>query len=555
MNRISTLASILLMAAPLMAVAQQLAPQSLSSGFYYSKPAGAMYRNQGADQLYFPYKAESATYLIMPAWSDATFADRSTSTDGHLWYTGTLPFSTDVCYQTTGTTLTLQTLDGTPQPAPWLCPTSDLEAINAIIGSEDFYPTQMPAFCAGFTTNNNWQNYPAYADCYTRLAADSIGALGFLDDMCNSYLVQWGSSSAWTGNLYAYGSCSYSQSGRQGRVSRVYQDYPAPASPLYVEQIILHGMTSRYQANEDGSYDPIAPLPTTEEGEDSLYIRIYSIETGAELAVLSCTPSNGEIAVRPGVQPTTNVTSRGIMNVVYTFTRKEYSGWPPMEHTVPFVIDEPFRLEVEGLDQDDIDVGLMGYKAQDQDAEAFRTDDGKYRRAHSVITLTDGTEYTYPATEASTLNDLKVLYATFIGMMDQVEVVTQYEDGTALVHTGTAWSDGQTMMPFYELAGNIPSWVTGFRYSEVAPRQYLLQVVTEEAAVGEEPGTADLYLKGRGITSTGTIHVVQQAAQSGIESISSDAPVPSTRYTLSGRRAGASERGILIEGGRIVSRQ
>ena len=535
----------------------------------YSKPEGALYLATDKEG-----RGYYATRLIVTPWENFTYKNISTKPDETIWKT----YNYQVEAYTTATPEEDNTYSGSLDPGyyshtPMLL---NFEATDT--------------FQIGYT-NNSYARDPAYADYSTdpTVHVDSITTLAFTDWHNGGY--GWGSID--TGYLYGTGGVQWTDpetgTAYAGKVWALRQDYPAPMTPLYIEDIYL-----------DIKSQTKNPLPDGKQ----LILYVIDTESGEDIAVIPVT--NADITKEEGQYAEGTSTYAALTgeyaNYQIVFTQKEQDDYGT-EYTVPIVVEKAFTLMLTGLDQEGVDFGTNSVEYC-YDASGVETADTELRSGRFVfedeatgesIALGYGDHIpfnftgmldainvaenlaTYDQTTGEVdqqFTDCNVLYVTNDGTQSLVLLDEQgsYIPGV-MVYTAQPWVN-EDNDEFYFI-DEYPDWITeivvdGSNYGHTAVEMYegepyyyyvlddgfsYVSVKAEPLPEGVTGRSAELYIQGRGVKSDTPIIVIQgDVEQDGITEVGrSDETIKNAKvYNLNGQQVNGRTHGLLIKNGKKV---
>ncbi len=506
-----------------------VSPRSIDNGLYYDKPAGSMYTtdNEEGGGYY-------CNHLILSPSADAVFTNMTTSNKKSTkWYLGSNSVQD---YADSDYNLDLTGFFSCYNGSAYAVPTLKY-------GSSRTYQI-------GETGDYFASNGPGYMYC------DSIAPHAFFDSRVDGTYALTGLLDSY----YCFGTGNYSGTGAYPSVGAI-QLYDAPASPLYVENIYFNGYT-------------MADAPLTDDAQMTMTIYKTTVTSdgnisfGDEIATLTC-PASNAIKTWDGTQ-----TSYGyVTGWNYNFTT---------EDNKPFTIDGSFAVQISGFADEGVDVLMPGAFLSDVDSVA------NYSSAYAVFNV-NGSEYPLQA-----YSDPVVLPLAFNSCFDYVDglATVQLSNGTTVEKANvvrisddgqTCSTDGaddasdlggayiRTVFPFYDENGDavyttsLPDWITDMTaddsYATSGGYEYFAgsaHLTFEAKPLGTETGRgAAIYFKGKGVTSTTPIYVLQGDATTttGIEKVVIDldnngldanAPI----YNLNGQRVTKDAKGVLIQGGK-----
>jgi len=522
--------------------------RAAADGFYQTKPAGSLYRNFDRGYGYY------AAFVLVSPYDDIVFNDMSSSSATNKWYLYGSNGGYDMTenkdadnnlnlgyltpgYQYPGTVLKSE--DGTK---------ADSLGINNLYGS--------------------YATYPIY------VIPDSIGTLGFLDDHTGAY--GWGGLD----NAYLFGSGTRTYSG--GTVATcyaVYQEYPKPMSPLYVENaecLIFCDSATHLAAGVE------------------LTMTIYNSETEEVIATLTATSDDVVDFERYGNHSGYKTGEYYGGYLVFANKQKDAFG---AEYNAPFTIDCPTTVVIDGLQQDGVNVCFTGVEIQDADlndfAETEETEEGEttsYKQGFQMVYYTNSEGET--KTTGFGYKSPIAVNITFRGVMDKIvvpDVLYSYDDdgnveatyegcnvlkaptegGTATVESTESeyvlvetvfFFKQKTAYEMYYTQDELPDWLemeanpyyatTSNGYTYYSGTTYLT-FVAEALPDGVTGRSAQVTIEGRGATADKVIEVLQGDAVSGI-SVVEKANTASNHalYNLNGQRVNKNAKGVLVRDGK-----
>ena len=348
----------------------------------------------------------------------------------------------------------------------------------------------------------------------------------------------------------------------------VSQSFEKPMSPLYVENIYLQAVS------KNGNAEPL-------KNGAKLNMKIYNSEDSTVIAELTAEMKDFYDLLNGKPQSMGSGWGQVYMWTV-TFTKK--SIHPVLgEISEPFVIDEPFTIEITGFDNPDIDCGFYIYQWRDENRIA-----PAYTMAIDQNTNRDMRLY----------NENQSLPVYFTALYDNVIVETNLkaDDGTesdkcnvlrienngassylenmfdqsVYTQTATPWYNADGIENYtYEVidasTGDDTEWITScivntdYWNAEEQTYYNLINFTATECPEGEGRW-AIVNINGRGVTSETPIILLQGTAKledvpsTGIENVVTgntvkadpNAPV----YNISGQRVSKDAKGILIQNGK-----
>jgi len=383
----------------------------------------------------------------------------------------------------------------------------------------------------------------------TMLITDSIGSHTFSAPNCAGY----GFGAFDTGYLYGNGIVTFSD-GSSYPGYGVSQDYPKPASPLYVEDI--HAIVYT---------DGTAPI------QGDAVLPMYITQDTTLIAELTATAADvSDVLYEGSVQYTK--TGKVAMYII-TFSQKVVDDFGT-EIASPFVLDSAFTVTITGFMNEGINAGFRGNDEIGEDTPV-----GASARP-LIYSEEDDAVYSfgYSLDEGENL----VLDLCFNSCFDYVDVVTELTNTqTEEVYTGcnvlVVSADGETVynqgvgaesdMNFvfvnhaFEWISNdannyievedLPEWLEVIYESEYDEEgaytgTTYVGVVCEPLPEGETGRTATITYTGKGYTAPNSIVVIQGEGATGLEKVATVSE--DVVYNVYGQRVN-NANGFVIKNG------
>lgn len=528
--------------------------RSADNNFYYSKPAGALYRcwdHEGSG--YAP------SFMILPPLTDFTFIAHSNTAATDTWTHTNSSGTTDwTSYKDANNNMTISALPNTGYYYGSITMATADGSNSFMWGSNNYYYQQNTTY-------------------YPRMIVDSIGTVSFIDDHTSGY--GWGSLS--TRYLYGTGTITDSsykyvnnagdtitmESGNTGTCVGIVQSLPKPAHAMYVEDVFITVKSENSTVLPEGK---------------ALTLTIANAETGDVIKTLTATAND-------------TLFWNGPYTSSYTSTGEYYSGYilfadkttDILGNTTyePFVIDCPTVLTLTGIDQDGVSVGFNGMTIKDEDLSDFTSLNNYGGVGFFAVTYTnpsdakDATSTYYYRYSNTVLNpcftavmDTVVVANTLYSYDDNYNVTATYENANAITFptaggAGTCESTGlgyiyvQTALDWtdedgneYYAIDNLPEWVTDYQVTKdenSTGNVYYISFTADALPSGTTGRYAESYLTGRGTTSVAPV-IFKQGDVSGISSAKADEDVKTSGYiyNLNGQRMNKTAKGILIQNGK-----
>ncbi len=515
--------------------------RSKSTGLYYAKPEGCMYKN--------------------------TYTDAD-GTEGSGYY---VYYNTEIAVEPFEA-FTYKNLSSPSTGCTWTYGGSDISIYQEEDGSMmDYVYPDWIGYVPVLSRNNDSYSMGHYGTDYTHFVycLTDFAWLGFLDDKEDSAYGALESDNMWgSGDFIFNDAVSFMadavdlETGDTVEISGTFpcsaivQDYPRPASPLYVDGAYVVGARNGSEALGNGA---------------ELYLNIYDLETDELLETL--TARQGDFTEWMSGRRNNKTVMMGCMKFTKTAMDPLFG-----ETEVPIVIDRAIRVELTGFENQDVDFGPIACNISDCDVEedlgngkmGFIDPSGKYDIITSI-------SYVDPL-------GLNVLFNSF---MDKVKVADElyFTDGTMLdgYHALRLSEDGQTCSsegkdpdhdigalyvqtasPWFNETGaenyyvaDLPEWITEVNVDTqyYDPEQYdyanYVSFKAEALPSGTSGRSAVVCFKGRGCTDTMPVELLQGDATMGISGLESDhAGVTGKVYNLNGQRVSGDAKGMVIKDGR-----
>lgn len=511
-------------------MSEKRGPQrSVKTGIYYERPEGVMFK--GFDKEGMGYRP---MILVGPAFDSLTFKKQSSRPA--TWYFGSAQGAVNP--------VTDEYIDADGNFLWSLSPSVMGEFYYLPILKSDYDEFQYGAKELNLAYPED--NFPGF------IMADSVTALTYADEhIANSYYFSrdgflFGSGGGYAPDMGLEGDDTWTFTG-------ILQNFERPASPLYVEDIVLNAV----------SLDTDKPIPAGKE----LTMTIADTK-GNILHVLTATPS--DLITDPGSQ-LTQWGEAWLHKVV--FTKKDIDPITNLPAPEPFVLTDSCEITVSGLDIDGVNIGFTGMENADENVlmlgyTVARNEEGKI----TYLYYGGGNGMSIPFTFTGLFDAIHVWDSGVIGGTEYkgLNVLRVSADGKEAhldnmkdmegvqVSTATRWFD-EDQNEYYSIAGDYPEWIEGLIIdnsswnSETNPGANLISVSCSPLSAGETGRQAVLYLQGRGVTSATPIIVLQgDAVYDGITDVEQGSAVKAGNavYNMRGQRVNKSAKGILIKDGK-----
>ncbi len=532
-----------------------------SNGVYYAKPTGSLYN---ADVDYYG-GIGLWPYLAIPAWHASTFVNLSTYPTECTWCT----------YDTydQGTI----TQDLTPYADEEGNFTLTVPPAYALAGGPFVNYNDIHYSCC-YEDNIHW---PPYVKAY-----NDFSWMSPLDNSTHGYMGNNGLSTKYylgtgeyTGTIEGIDNTTGEQVSRNGTYvsTGVYQLCPAPATPLYVRDILIESVVfTRSQ-----EYEPI-------KNDAVLTMSLYETATGELLHTLTATTgdfdgSRNNFWDFAGVKYLVGYTK---------FSERVYDETLGIEVATPFVIDCPITVVVSGFeDTENIDLGFAMDHFCDCDVESeyfigttrvgamptFLDPTGamtpqlsvyynmglalRYDALWDKVSVADTLMWDNVITgEQTTMSGYNTLCISAEGDVCTNDISDpSFDLGALYVNTNCSWfsDDGSEN---YSFTDELPEWLTAVNvdtsnYSVENERYYNLVSFTAAPNYDEEERTFTTYVQGRGYADTTLVTIRQEGGAEvpeGISSVSADVESNGAVYNIAGQRVSQTAKGVLIKDGKKV---
>ncbi|MCD8283097.1 MAG: hypothetical protein LUC22_07585, partial [Prevotella sp.] len=299
---------------------------SKETGLYYYKPDGSLYWNY----LDEDNNVYATTNIFVPAWQDYTFINKADNPADTYWSVGGINYNTSY-------------------------PSLIDENYNFTYGLEPGYGLPLPHLynTAGTQSYVMGENTESYEEEYSVIAANNeILQLGFLDDKAVYGGFTSGDYIAGTGTVT-------DGEGTVWSTVNVCQRYPKPASPLYVENVAIIGVSDSGTPLKNGAK---LTLEIYENNGENFYTDNvnYELNENHKLGELKETLT----ATMDDFTQLTYDSSTGQVQGQFTFTKKvEDPLFGEVEE--PFVIDYPSTIVLSDFSDSNVDFGIEGYALED----------------------------------------------------------------------------------------------------------------------------------------------------------------------------------------------
>lgn len=502
---------------------------------YYLSPSGSLFQDYDRNGVYY-----GPSYLVVPANQWVKFEKAGTATGPYLWHQNIMAFAGDVT-----------TLDRTGQTGThFRSDADDNFYLKSVFNGTDAAPTIICGtdsftLCEDnqFWLTDNPYSMPGY---YTRMLAGEdaqqrrIQPVAFTDSHVS--VLQLGALES----NYIYGTGKFVNDGATYTCTGVYQNFPKPMAPLYVEDIFFNALSKSE-----------TPIPAGKELK--LVVRnIIEGENGQRIpgekviAELTCTSGTvkalGEISDGADKYHTFNL----------MFAQKVDGK------AKGFLIDEPFSVVVYGFDQEGVDVGLTGsaypYYLQDMEpaqgtfllgsAPAYIN---LYGEKNVALRATFSAMYDYCNPYIDGDGNFGIVKVDDSGEGCQAVADKENKFGGGVLSVNSPWKDEEGNAN-YEISG-AADWVKDIIIDAQTYSEYgivVLKFSCDPLPEGVSTRSCKLFLKGvRGSASTEDIIVFQgEDVYTAIGSVKADGKADGKAYNVAGQRVSDNAKGLVIKNGK-----
>lgn len=519
--------------------------RSIATKLWYSLPQGATYLCWNKEGSGY-----GASYVMVAPWKEFTFVNASENPTTNKWHFNYLSSSSSSYrdlteYADENGNYTNSLNPGYYQAAPTLCDEQLTDSFT--IGYPGAY----------------WGSQDAYKNYFTRVSIDSVATMAFINDhgKAGSSGYGWGSLSS--GYLYGTGTIDGSKQNRGiGVCKAVYQDFPKPMSPLYVEDIFVQSKSVTLKPLAENKVLNMYVIATT-ISDDKI------VETKDTIAKLTATP---EDFVLFGKEGTSDYSSTGkYQRYTTTFTQKTEDEFG-LVSAEPFAIDKPFRVKIVGLDEEGVDFGIS--QSSGIDEENVWIEEGVFQVYYPDVNETRNHYYTGMTIKfcfTAMFDGVQVADVLEAGedTFKDCNIITVSNDGTqckvdlggdnylpgVMVYTAQPWTETVSHAEEYYFATELPEWITSLNVDESAYAKNgvnLVSVTCSPLPNDVKGRTATFYIQGRGVTSEVPIIVVQGEVPTAIAAVKNDAAVKANAamFNIAGQRVNDSFKGMVIKDGK-----
>ena len=532
--------------------------RSVYNGNYYVVPSGALYLGSGKDG-----RGYQGTLVNVTALANGTFANMNSNPASAAWY-----FNGQDAAQMGFVDENNNFVWGGRPQAYIQGDQISYYAAPELRGGADTYtlPCNIQGGVAGIVSMNEPTGLT--------FACDGIGSTiyGYTDQSDTKYLF---GSGIFTVPDSTGKDVPYTMYGAMTHL-------PQPMSPLYVEEVYLPAIS------RDGNAEPL-------KNGAALTMRIVG-DSGDTIATLTGTAE--KLTMMAGNYPM--YTEPYGMTYMWTIAFSNEYDDPIWGRTVePFIINEPFTVEITGFDNPDVNLGLHGFSVDDVTSQQLQVEQA-YILVRHPETQENGTFYFQNMSLPlffTAMND-NIVVADELRTYDQTtgEVAATYPNANVLYIDNNgidSWNDNESGLDAL-FVSTAAQWEEGGYSLYVTQASEGFELIDEATGEGtcswlkiDEPQvtTSDweangganyiklqadelteggrwavVYVRGRGVTSDKPIYVLQgdvnldDVIAAGIDNVQTgntvkadpNAPV----YNLNGQRVSKATKGIVIQNGK-----
>lgn len=412
-------------------------------------------------------------------------------------------------------------------------------------------------------TLGEWNSYGAY------LLADSVQNLSFIDQ-ANGPVVDETVSQYTFGGLsegWLYGSGYVTSDNVNYNCYAIETAYPAPASPLYIENAHATVFSNCTTPLADGV---------------TLYLYFFNEDYTEVLGTMQATADDFTLLGGPY---SIDYTSTGVAyayTVTFSSTGTDIFGNSYVE---PITINEPFVAYIADINQDGINFGFLGQTAIAEDRFTYTY---TYSNGSTTNDITffdcadsDGNSYSFSYQDTQICMSFRACF-DYVEVPSEIEFYTDEtytetvtydqmnqlqvsDDGTTVTNVGASdidyayalvnfdWINQETGEEEYSY--ELPDWIDELVVEDAGNGYKYLTVTAQALPSGTENRSAVIYFEGKGYTSTEPLIILQgegASAETGISTVSvtnSSAAGETKAYNLAGQLVDDSYKGIVVKNG------
>lgn len=507
--------------------------KTLANGVVYSRPQGTFWLTYDKEGLGY-----TKSFLLVPPFTDISFQNISTAKGDTVWTINGKEYPAEEDGSFDFGSLPIQN----PYNAP---------------GGVTYYP--MPTLTiaetaftlqgVGSTKNAN------YSSESSGIVVDTLNAMTLYDSHNTTYY-GWG---VMYPTPYLYGSGTRG-SATGGKCVGVFQDYPKPAAPLYIQDAYASCLSNLEVPIPEGKELSLVFVELDDEGNETENILGTMTATSASV---TWDKKDGEYDKLVDEEFTTGEGFQG--QIVFEQKEVDYIG---NETVTPVIVNTPFRVYLLGLDEDGVDIGFSGRLAGDEAAVG-----------DSYFMIQEGTEisnFHYTSSVISLPFNFTAMYdVAMLQDSDTGEYTAPTEGGTvtradnaeydvAYVYTAYPWYDNlgnENYFVYVEYPEGDPEWITTtiddsyYNKTDSNDDYYGVTMIGMEAEAlpeGVEGRYATVYVYGPAAEVSFVVKQGEVTAIKGVTVKDENSKFAGATYNLAGQKVGADYKGIVIENGKKV---
>ena len=507
--------------------------KTLANGVVYSRPEGTFWL--AYDKAGMGY---SQSFLMVPPFTDLSFQNISTAKGDTVWTINGKEYPAEEDGSFDFGSLPIQD----PYDAP---------------GGVSYYP--MPTLTIGETAftlqgvgSTKSSNYSTYA---SGIVVDTLNAFTLFDSHNTTY-IGWG---AMYPSAYLYGSGTLGKDG--GKCLGVFQDYPKPAAPLYIQDAYADCLSNLEVPIPEGKELSLVFVELDDEGNETENVLGTMTATSASVEW-----DKEEDGTYKKLVNADNLESGEAFTGQIVFEQKEvdYIG---NETVTPVIINTPFRVYLLGIDEEGVDIGFSGRLVGDEKAIG-----GSYFMIQNDSEIHN---YSYNSGISLPFNFTAMYDVAMLQDSDTGEYTAPTEGGTvtradnaeydvAYVYTAYPWYDNlenENYFVYVEYPEGDPEWITTtiddsyYNKTDSNDDYYGVTMIGMEAEAlpeGVEGRYATVYVYGPAAEVSFVVKQGEVTAIKGVTVKDENSKFAGATYNLAGQKVGADYKGIVIENGKKV---
>ncbi len=511
-----------------------MAPRkTVADGVLYSRPEGTFWLSWDKEGSGY-YQS----FLMVPPFTDLNFKNISTATGDPVWTIDSKEEAAEEDGSFDFGSLSVQDAFDAP-------------------GGISYYP--MPTLTVGrssFTLQGvNSTKSSSFTTYGSGISVDTLNAFT-LFDCHNTTYIGWGVMAP---SAYLYGSGYHYSSGAQ--CVGVFQDYPKPAAPLYIQDAYASCLSNLEVPIPEGKELSLLFVELDDEGNETENVLGTMTATSASVEW-----DKNEDGTYDKFVNEENLESGEAFTGQILFEQKEVDIFG-QETVSPVIINTPFRIYLLGIDEEGVDIGFSGRLVGDENAI-----DGSYillQAGDEIRALSYTSGISLPLSFTA-MYDVAMLQDTDTGVYTApVEggVVTREDDAeydAAYVYTAYPWTDNlgnDNYFLYVEYPEGDPEWITTnvdtqyWDQKGSSGGQYavnIIEMTAEPLPDGVEGRYATVYVYGPAAEVSYVVKQGEVTAIKGVTVNDENSKFAGATYNLAGQKVGADYKGIVIENGKKV---